>query len=157
MFCATLSRERATKKEGCHIETEEKIAAGVIERREEKNRHIIGCLLPSSLPLSLFPPSGRQPLLHLIYSYSANLDHLPPNKCLSTSRNGKKEFYIRCVSFVYIASQLRLRLQATTRSTDHSRLSLPLEIVYHVSYTFHLVFCFFLTHCHIHEAKIRSL
>ena len=98
MFCATLSRERATKKEGCHIETEEKKAAGVIERREEKNRHIIGCLLPSSLPLSLFPPSGRQPLPPLIYSYSANLDHLPPNKCLSTSRNGKKEFYIRCVS-----------------------------------------------------------
>ena len=151
-----MRRERATKKEGCHIETEEKIAAGVIERRE-KNRHIIGCLLPSSLPLSLFPPSGRQPLPPSYILILRQSGSSPPKQMFVYLPQWQKRVLHQVRFFVYIASRLRLRLQATTRSINHSRLSLPLEIVYHVSYTFHLVFCFFLTHCHIHEAKIRSL
>ena len=155
MFCATLSRERATKKEGCHIETEEKKAAGVIERRE-KNRHIIGCLLPSSLPPLSFLLVAVSHYHPLIYSYSANLDHLPPNKCLSTSRNGKKEFYIRCVSsstslpnYACKPSNDKKHRPQPTFTTPRDRLSCLVH--------FSSRFCFFLTHCHIHEAKIRSL
>ena len=81
VLCDVEQRKRTTKKEGCHIETEEKIAAGVIERREEKNRHIIGCLLPSSLPLSL------SFLLVAVSHYPLLYTHTPPIWIISPQTN----------------------------------------------------------------------